>query len=307
MRVFVTGATGVVGRRLVPALVRAGREVTAAVRSGERAERVRAQGAAAAIVDLFDPAAVRGAVRGHQAVVNLATRIPPSSRMFLPGAWRENDRIRRAASANLVDAALAEGVERFIQESISLTYPDSGDVWIDESRPIQPARYARSVLDAERHARRFADAGGAGVVLRFAMFYGPDSSHTLDTVRFVRKGTAPTFGSASDFISSISTDDAAAAALAALEVPSGTYNVADDEPLRRREHFDSLAAALGVPPPRLPPEWIKVLFGSLAATVARSQRVSNARFGEVSGWAPRLRSAAEGWPVVVEQLRAAGG
>src|SRR6266508_1170416 len=128
------------------------------------------------------------AVPGHEAVVNLATHIPPGSRAFLPGAWRENDRIRRVGAANLVEAALAGSAKRFIQESFAPIYPDRGDAWIDERVPARPVRYNRSVIDAEAAAERFTRSGGAGIVLRFAYFYGADSDFTRDAVRLVRKG-----------------------------------------------------------------------------------------------------------------------
>jgi len=92
--------------------------------------------------------------------------------MFLRWAWRENDRLRRVASATLVDAALAAGVGRFVQESFAPVYPDCGDRWIDETVPIEPVRYTRTVAGAEASAIRFSQHGGSGIVLRFGAFYG---------------------------------------------------------------------------------------------------------------------------------------
>ena len=303
MRIFLTGATGVIGRRALPLLIGAGHSVTAVVRRPQsHAELVRA-GATPIEVDLFAADAVRKAVAGHDAVVNLATHMPAGYRAFLPGAWAENDRIRRFASANLVDAAMATGATRFIQESFAPVYPDRGDQWIDERTPIAPVRYNRTVADAERSAERFSGSGGAGVVLRFAMFYGPDSWFTRDLIGYVRRGWAPIPGVADAYTSLVSHEDAAAAVVAALGVPPGTYNVVDDEPLRRRELFDSLAGVLGVAPPRLPPPWLKYLFGSLGEMLARSLRISNRKLRDACGWAPRYPSMREGWPAVVAALR----
>ena len=301
MRIFVAGATGVIGRRVVPLIVAAGHRVSAVARTPEKRTMLERMGAAPAPVDLFARDPVRAAVVGHEAVVNLATRIPPSSRAFLPGAWRENDRLRRLASANLVEAALAGGAERFIQESFAPIYPDRGDAWIDERTPVRPARYNRSVLEAEAAAERFARSGRAGVVLRFAFLYGPDGGYTLDMIRFVRRGWAPTLGPPSGFISSASHDDAARAVMAALRAPAGTYNVADDEPLRRREYFAALAEALGVPPPKLPPAWLARLAGLLGETLARSQRISNRKLRDDSGWTPTIPSVKQGWRIIVRQ------
>ena len=247
--------------------------------------------------DLFSPAALHGAVRGHDAVVNVATHIPsPPWRVVLRSAWAENDRIRREGSANLVDAAIAVGAARFIQESFAPVYPDGGDKWIDESTPLAPTAYNRTVLDAERSAQRFTDSGRAGVVLRFGAFYGPDAEHLADMIRMVRKGRAPLPGDPGAYISSCSHDDAAAAVAAALLAEPGVYNVVDDQPLTHREYFDSLAEALGVPPPRLLPRWATPLLGSIGKLLARSQRISNLRFRSSSSWEPRYPSVREGWP-----------
>lgn len=225
--------------------------------------------------------------------------------MLLPGAWKENDRIRREASANLVVAALDAGAGRFIQESFAPIYADGGEQWIDETWPRLPVRYNRSVLDAERAAEDFIAKGGTGIVLRFAGFYAADAFQLRDMVGVIRKGWAPLPGSPSAFFSSIHHDDAASAVLAALRARAGTYNVSDDEPLRRREYVDTLAAALGTPPPKLPPAWLAWLGGSLTKLLARSQRISNRKLREETGWAPQYPSVREGWPAVLANLRAA--
>jgi nucleoside-diphosphate-sugar epimerase len=302
MQIFVAGATGVVGKRLVPLLVGAGHGVTGVARSEAKSSQLERQGARPMAVDLFDAAAVSRAVAGHDVVINVATHIPSGAKAALPGAFKENNRLRQEASKNLANAAAAAGAERFIQESFVPVYPDRGDEWIDETVPINPSRYVATVLDAERAASEFTRRGGAGIVLRFSLFYGPDSSLTLDTIRAVRKGIAPSFGSPEGFMSSIWTDDAATAVLSALHVPAGVYNVTDNVPVRRKEFFDALAAALGVKRPRLVPQWITRLTGSLGETLGRSLRLSNARFRAASGWVPAVPSVLEGWPLLVREL-----
>jgi nucleoside-diphosphate-sugar epimerase len=302
MKIFLAGATGVVGKRLVPLLVRAHHQVTAVARTDAKALSLREQGAHPVTVDLFDKAAVTRAVAGHEVVINIATHIPSGAKLMLPGAFNENNRIRREASTNLAEAALAAGSARFIQESFAAVYPDRGDEWIDESVSIQPARYVESVRVAESAAEGFTARGGVGVVLRFSFFYGPDNSMTLDIVRLVRMGIAPSVGSPEGFMSSLWTDDAATAVVSALVVPAGVYNVTDDEPLRHREAFAALARALGVKPPKPLPELIKKLSGSLGETLGRSLRLSNARLKAASEWAPQVRSVLEGWPLLVREL-----
>jgi len=304
MKVLVTGATGVVGRRLVPLLIGAGHRVSAIARAPGKREELARIGASAVNADLFAPDSLRRAVAGCDAVVNLATHMPATTtRMMRRSAWRENDRVRRVGSANLVEAALGEGVVRFVQESFAPAYPDCGDRWIEESMPLAPARYNESVLDAEKAAERFAEAGGTGVVLRFAGFYGPDSRFLAEAIRQVRRGRAPLPGSPGAFVSSVHHDDAASAAAAALSVPSGAYNVVDDEPVSHREYVDSLAGALGVPRPRLPPPWMKWLLGSVGELLARSQRISNRKIKACCPWKPIYPSVREGWAAVVAAIR----
>jgi 2-alkyl-3-oxoalkanoate reductase len=306
MRVFVTGATGVIGRRLVPLLTQRGIAVTALVRSPVKRPEFARAGASPVSVDLFDPAGLHAALRGHDAVMNLATHMPsPPWRMMLRSAWAQNDRLRREGSANLVDAAIACGVERFVQESFAPVYPEGGDRWIDEATPIEPADYNRSVADAEAAAARFTASGRVGIVLRFGAFYGPDAGHLTDMIRLVRRGWAPMPGPAGSFVSSVAHDDAASAAVAALAAQPGTYNVVDDDPVTHREYFDSLAEALGVAPPRLPPRWATFLFGSAGKLLARSQRISNLRLRAATAWEPRFRSVREGWrsAVAIDEAR----
>jgi nucleoside-diphosphate-sugar epimerase len=303
LRILVTGATGVVGRRLVPLLVGAGHAVTALGRSREKRRALEQMGAAPAEADLFDVESLRRPLAGQDAVINLATHIPSSSLATLRrSAWRENDRIRKEGSANLVEAARSAGVRRFLQESFAPIYPDRGEQWVSEETPLAPVPYNRTVLDAEASALDFAARGGTGVVLRFAAFYGPDSVQSRDLIRTVRHGFAPLPGAPDAFVSTITHDDAATAAAAALEAPSGAYNVADDEPLRRREFLASLARALGVVAPRQPPVWAALLMGTIGEMLSRSLRISNRKLRGTTGWAPGYPSAREGWPAVVSEM-----
>ena len=215
MNIFLTGATGVIGRRVVPLLVAAGHRVGAMVHAPEKAGALTKAGARPLKADLFSLESLRRAIAGHETVINLATHMPIGLKMFLPGAWAENDRIRREGSANLVHAAIAEGVVRFIQELFAPVYPDRGEAWIDEKTPIAPVRYNRSVADAEASTQRFATGGAIGTILRFGAFYGPDAWQTRDLIGYVRRGFAPMPGKPSAYVSSISHDDAAAAVVAA--------------------------------------------------------------------------------------------
>ena len=303
MRIFITGATGVIGRRVVPLLVSSGFEVTAAGRDPAKCAALASLGVKPVLLDLFAPDAVREAVAGHDVVVNLATHIPSSSlQILLPWAWRENDRLRKVGAAVLADAAIAGGAKRFIQESFAPIYAGRGDEWIDEEWMVRPVRYNQTVVDAEHSAIRFGEAGGAGIVLRFAAFYGADAFQSREMARLVRKGWAALPGSPDSFISSISHDDAATAVVAALSLEAGIYNVTDDDPVRRREYFNSLSECLGVAPPKFPPQWLGSLAGSLGELMSRSQRISNRKLRASSSWAPKYPSVREGWRAIATNL-----
>jgi nucleoside-diphosphate-sugar epimerase len=305
MRVFITGATGVIGSRAVPLLLQAGHAVTAASRSEYNREVLRRAGAAPAEVDLFDVDSVRRVVAGHDVVINLATHIPSSAvKIMIRWAWRTNDRIRREASAAIAAGAIAEGVGRMVQESFALIYPDHGDAWIDESMPVAPTSYNKSVLDAERSAQRFTESGGTGAVLRFGGLYGPDAL-LVEMLNMMRKGMSPMPGDPGAFLSSLSQDDAATAVVAALGVPAGTYNVVEDDPMRRGDWTRSLASAAGIPVPKPIPAWVTAIGGSMLKLMSRSERVSNRKFRDASGWAPKYAKASDAWGDVLRSLSVA--
>ena len=301
MRVFVTGATGVLGRRVVPMLAADGHDVTAVARGQER--RLREVGATPVAVDLFDRRAVAAAVDGHDAVLDLATRIPATNRMMLPWAWRDNDRLRSVAASHAADAAIAAGAH-YVRESFGLVYADAGDRWVGEHAPVAPIRNTRSSLDAEAAAERVTDAGGVGVALRFALFYGADSGQTRDELVSARRGMAgAVIGDPEGFTPHVHLDDAAAAVVAALTAPAGVYNVVEDEPLRRREYLAVLEQAAGRSL-RTPPRFLARI--GPARAVGRSLRLSNAAFRDATGWGPAWTSPRDGLPVVAAEIDGAG-
>ena len=302
MRIFVAGATGVLGRRVVPLLVGAGHTVTGIARTPEKAAALEAAGAAPATVDLFDPDAVRDAVAGHDAVVNIATHIPDLSKAMRPGAWTENDRIRTEGSRNLVDAALAAQATRFVQESLAFFYVDGGSDWVDEDAQLDVPAFAAAFQQAEKQVARFSSSGGAGVVLRFGLFYGSGTSHTRSQLKTARRGLSPFPGPRAAYQSFLHIDDAASAVVAALEVPAGVYNVVEDEPGTRQQLTQAVAAALGRRPGWSLPGLTRI-GGAKTAYMARSLRVSNRAFRDVSGWKPAYPNPEAGWQQVVAAER----
>jgi nucleoside-diphosphate-sugar epimerase len=287
--VVVTGSTGVIGRRAVRELLAAGHRVTGVTRSARGREQLESAGARAVEADVLDEASLRRAFDGADAVVNLLTHIPGVERMADMSAWAENDRLRTEASAAIARAAGAAGVRRLVQESIAFVYADGADAWLDEDAPVIGGGVTTSALTAERNARELF--GGETVVLRFGLFVGPDSDSSAAALQAARAGTSIAAGPPGAYRPMIWLEDAATAVAAALRVPPGTYNVADDDPPTNAEIDAALAAAAGV--------------GSLAVgpprdgPLARSQRVSNRRLREASGWAPRMRAGTESWSRLV--------
>jgi nucleoside-diphosphate-sugar epimerase len=287
MRIFVAGATGVIGRRAVAQLIAAGHEVTGVARAPEKAAQLRQAGADAAEVSLFDPVALRAAVAGHDAVVNLATKIPTFTQAARDSAWEENTRIRVEGSRNLVDAALAAGASVFVQESIAFVYDDHGDAWIDASTTeLSASPFAEPVRAAEANTARFTAAGGRGVVLRFGMFQAAESYHAASSFKAARRGFVLDLGDPNGYFPSVDADDAARAVVAGLDVPAGVYDVVDDEPITRRDTAAALARAVGRR--KLRPVPGASLAASKAGPLVNSQRVSNGRFRDASGWRPTI-------------------
>ncbi|HEX4867985.1 MAG TPA: NAD-dependent epimerase/dehydratase family protein [Acidimicrobiales bacterium] len=295
MKVFVTGGTGVVGTRAVPALVAAGHEVTAVARTPEKAELVRSMGATPVTVDLFDPAAVKAAVDGHDAVAHLATNIPPLTKAARTKAWETNERLRTEVSRHLVDAALATGATRYVQESICFPYVDHGADWITEESPLEHSGVFEGAAHAEAATARFTAAGGSGVVLRFAQFHGPGSHHVEVFNGLARRRINPFVGAPDAYTSFIHADDAGSAVAAALALPAGIYNVGDDEPLTRAEAGLVVAEALGVKPPHALPGVARAASPRSAKALMRSLRISNAKLKGASGWRPAHPSIRGSW------------
>ncbi|HET7688745.1 MAG TPA: NAD(P)-dependent oxidoreductase [Nocardioidaceae bacterium] len=302
MRIFVAGATGVLGNRTVLRLLAAGHDVTGVARSEAKAAALIAVGARPARVDLFDAAGLVNGVAAHEVVMNLATHIPPLSKASRPGAWAENDRIRTEGSRNLVDAAIKAGARRYVQESIALFYADHGDVLVDEDSAVEPPPASAAFLDAEAQAQRFTDAGGIGVALRFGNFYASDSHHTEGMLKLARMGVSPFPGSRDEYFPVIHADDAADAVLAAVEAPAGLYNVAAPAETKG-EAADALARLLGRKKLRFAPRAVQAAGGAGARALMRSVRVSSERFRQATGWEPTYPTAEAGYAEVLRTSR----
>jgi nucleoside-diphosphate-sugar epimerase len=214
MRVLVTGGSGVLGSASIPLLREAGHTVDAPGRTE---------------LDLFDPEAVAAAVADEDAVLHLATRIPPPERIGDRDAWHDTDRLRAEATPILVDAAMAASVEWFLFPSIAFVYPESGPV--DESSPVADdvPEILLSALEAERHVARFDGDGRRGVVLRLGVLYGPTIGKETPNEHWAAYGAT------------LRIEDAGRAIAAAAEIPGGVYNVVGDGERVSNRRFKEIA------------------------------------------------------------------
>lgn len=298
--IVITGATGALGRPAVRELLAAGHDVTGVTRSSRGRAVLDGLGARAVDADVFDSASLANAFAGADVVVNLLTHIPPIERMGDPDAWAENDRLRTEASAVVARAATQAGAGRLVQESLAFVYADGGDAWLDEDAPIDATGRTTTSQVAEANARDHV--AGDAVVLRFGFFQGEEVS-AAKQLAAARAGISPSLGPRSAYRPTVWLDDAARAVVAALAVPAGVYNVVDDDPATRGEEDAALAAAVGRAELRPAVD----ILTPQAEALGRSQRVSNRRFRDASGWAPLVHGPTRGWALVAERAGLTAG
>jgi 2-alkyl-3-oxoalkanoate reductase len=295
MRVFVAGASGAIGTRLVPQLIERGHEVIGTFKSPGNAERVRALGAEPVALDLLDARAVRNAVLGAapDAIVHEATALADMrfSRNFDRG-FAQTNRLRTEGTDALLAAAREAGVRRFVAQSFaSMRYVREGTMVKTEDDPLDPTPVAstRETHAAMRHLdQAVTDAGG--IALRYGGFYGAANDGLLEPVR---KRQFPIVGDGGGVFSFIHLEDAAAATVLALDHDGGgIFSIVDDEPAPVREWLPVLADVLGAKPPRHFPRWLARLFAGDAAVMmgTESRGASNAKAKRELGWAPRYPS-----------------
>lgn len=293
MKVFLTGAAGVMGRSSIEAMHQAGHDVVGLVRTREQAGRVAAAGAQPWLGDLFDQAALVGGMQGCDAVANLATKVPIGKGALRPGSLKEIDRIRLKGSRVVVGAAKQAGVGRIIQQSLSFIYADQRDEWIDERSLVDVTRATEPVVVAEDNVRAFAAAGGVAVSLRFGLITGKDRN-TAWLFRRAAAGRSIGLGERDSWMHVIHSDDIGTAVVHALSAPDGIYNVGAD-PVRRHDYVDAIAAAAGRAPGKFLPQWVLRLGAEKLEILTRSQRVSSRLFSEQTGWQPMHRTLTSEW------------
>ena len=294
LRIFVAGATGALGRRLVSQLVERGHHVTGSTRHA--AATVSELGAEPAVVDPLDAAALREAVVRAQpdVVVHELTALGGLTfgRNF-DKAFAMTNRLRTEGTDTLLAAARAAGAERLVWQSYAgWPVAREGDAVKDEDAPLdpEPPADARKTLAAIKYLEAAVTEAG-GTVLRYGGFYGPGTSLTTDGeyADLLRKRRFPVGGSGAGVWSLVHIDDAAAATVSAIERGApGIFNVVDDEPVPASELVPGLAAAFGAPPPRRLPGWlIRLLAGEqMYSMMTRIRGASNEKAKRELGWRP---------------------
>jgi 2-alkyl-3-oxoalkanoate reductase len=298
MKIFVAGATGALGRRLVPMLVERGHHVVGTTRSPDRAAQLSEAGAEPAVVDPLDAAAMRAAVVRAEpdVVVHQLTALTGLVGRNFDRAFAETNRLRTEGTDILIEAARAAGARRLVWQSFGgWPYEKRNGSIKTEDDPLDsdPPGDARESLAAIRHleAAVLGAEGTEGVVLRYGGFYGPGTSLWADggLADVIRKRRLPVGGDGSGVWSLVHIDDAAAATVAAIEgAPPGIYNVVDDEPTPVSELLPELASNLGAPPPRHLPAWLVRLAAGPQnlSLMTRVRGASNAKAKRELGWRP---------------------
>jgi 2-alkyl-3-oxoalkanoate reductase len=303
MRVFVAGASGAIGTRLVPQLIERGHEVVGTATSPTGAHRVRALGAKGIVLDLLDGRAVRRAVVEEEpdAIVHEATAL--ANVRFskdLDSNFVQTNRLRREGTDALLVAARDAGVHRFVAQSFAtMRHERTGGPVKSEDDPLdaEPLERMRETSAAMNYLDEAVTAAG-GIALRYGIFYGAANDGIIEPVR---KRQFPIVGDGGGFSSFVHLDDAAAATVLALEHDGpAVYNIVDDEPAPVREWLPVAAQALGAKPPRRVPIWLARLFaGDIAVMLGTEARAaSNAKAKRELGWTLRYPSWRQGFAEV---------
>ena len=306
MRVFVAGATGVLGRALLPALVAQGYETIGLARTPEKLLTVSQMGAKPVRGDVLDSERIARIVEQTQpeVIINLATRIPLKLRVNLDH-WKENDQVRVVGTRNLLEAARAADLRLFVQESVDQVSETQGDGWISEDAPRSKHAFLHATEQMEDMTR---DANLPATLLRFSVLSAPDLWHTQQSVTAIKRGLLPIIGDGGAFVSMVHVADAVGAILLALEKPDiaagQTFNVVDNEPGRMRDILPFAAQLLHAPAPRtVPPMMAKMIVGALTIDVlTQSHRMSNAKIKRLLGFGPRFPTYRETWTQIARDI-----
>jgi nucleoside-diphosphate-sugar epimerase len=307
VKILLAGATGAIGRPLLPLLIEAGHVVVGTTRSEAKAAGIREAGGEAAVVNAMDAEALREVVVAAEpeVVINELTALPDALDFRDREALAATNALRREAGPSLARIAAEVGAKRLISQSVAFFYAPVGDAIKTEDEPVIELPPESPMADGPLAIRELEEStlerpAVDGLVLRYGYFYGPGTYYAADgtTAEQVRRRRFPIVGNGGGVFSFIHTDDAAAATAAAVERGApGIYNVTDDDPAPMSEWLPLYAEAIGAKPPRRVPAWLaRLVAGKDAAALATSLRgASNEKAKRELGWTPRYASWRQGF------------
>ena len=309
MKVFVAGASGLVGRAVVRHLAAHGHAVRALARSSQNRLLIRELGVEPVAADLFDLVSLLEAVRGAEAVLHLATKIPLRMRPTLAD-FAENNRIRTEGTVKLLEAAQHNGVRLYIQQSIAFLAATATPRRLRDDDPcVLPAPEGSPTYAALKMEQLVRQANGPRlqtIILRGGLFYHAESAQTRQLVDAISKRRLPIFGAGRNVVSPIHADDMAEAVVAALEHPAAgeTFFVVDDHPLQFKDFVNTVARLTGARPARHLPEFLaRPVLGPVLGMLPKiSFDCPNTKLKTATGWRPLYPDLESGMRQVLEQL-----
>ena len=303
MKILIAGATGAIGRQLMPKLVANGHEVAGTTRTATKVDLLREMGATPFVLDILDAEEVGRVIASYEpeVIVHEATALSSVDMRRFERSFELTNRLRTEGTDHLLAAGRAVGIRRFVAQSFAgWPFARTGSLVKTEDEPLDPEPIApvRTTLEALRHLEG-AVLGATwteGIALRYGALYGPGTSLDAEggeMTDMIRRRFFPIIGDGGGMFSFIHVADAADATVAAVERGSpGVYHVVDDEPAPVREWLPAVATALGAPPPRRVPRWLgRLLAGETVVTMSTETRgASNSRAKQALGWTPRHAS-----------------
>ncbi|NRB51044.1 MAG: NAD(P)-dependent oxidoreductase [Saprospiraceae bacterium] len=290
MKVFVTGATGIIGKRIVKQLIKHNYEVVGLARSDKNVEQLKSMGAIPRRGDLFQVQQLTDITRDCDAILHMATKIPLQP---VPKAkdWAMNDRIRTEGTRNLITAAEKNDIKTFIQQSVIFTYGDQHGAKIYQDTPLPDQVSDPLLSNVEMEDILTQHPNLAYIILRFGWFYSADSAQTQDMLRMTKKGFMPVIGKGQSFQNMIHADDAAAAVVHALQnadqLQRSTFNITDFSPISLKDMITAMAAAAGGRKPMHIPKVLARLMTGKAAVdfLTASMRIQPPT--DFGAWTPK--------------------
>lgn len=316
MRIFVTGATGVLGKRVIQKLQAEGHQLSGLCRSVDNFQTLESIGVRPVWGNIYDQAEMRSVTVGQEVVIHLASSIPANYQKLSSADWLHNDLLREKGTESLAQAAAANGAKLFIAPSVMLGYGDQDGKMVKETTPMSAKLPAdlQSVVRMEGLVQNYIRKSGLqAVILRLGIVYAEDSRHTLAMISQLQQQEATVIGKGDNYWNLIHAGDAASAMVQVVKqygIHLGeTYNICDGTPVKMREFATYLAKSIGAPPPRLMrslPAWFRLGNDNVKA-VQLSFKAGNEKAVQRLKWKPEFASYREGVDDIATKLLAKAG